>query len=1147
MDGAKEKNSKETDKSVTIQGWRAKAHISCKRRYGLVFKHARNRLLSITLSNLVFHDNGIVLFGVSCSSVVITNCKFMNCQIAVGIAQEESRVCTKSSLSINDTEFLYNTKSVIAYLFNEFFTLTISKCVFRGKVGRFNVTSEDRSTMGAVYIKSKSRKCKVHVSGSITDCIFRELAHEYNGFALSFRLYNLFTTGNLSVLNSTFLNNENGIFVYGGFNVRLTQVTINYTYGYAFIASGPPKIWANVADINVFLDYCIFANNRIGIRMNTNVCLGNFTCSPSSKSLVVKNSLFVGSNETRGNGDTIRFKSVHNSDDSYRPVFIKAVVVLKNVTFQELRNSALYARVQKNANVLISVNNCKFLNSSFQPTVQIEFLEEDPLKCLEQNQSSKFILNKRSRKLVIIEDSTFEGNVGFSGALIFVNGNVTLKNCFFKDNAGLTLGGHVHMRAGYGGLNIINSNFLQTRLKALSNISNVCFVYSESSGPVTVTNSTFTANVNRKFYPILGATRSSSISFDTTSTIRCPTGRRVKLDQSEVTDRFEFERKKKKKGFGSAGDDPCWMKLNFVKIFCEECPDTFYSLQRGWTTGLKIKQVTECLKCPYGAWCENGKVKAKDNFWGLNISTIPPRLQYFRCPLEYCISPSNSNYYVYNGCHGSRTGVLCGKCLDGYSEALYSTSCRKNMKCYDHWFWLASAIYVVVFASYLVFKPPILSQMYKQSLWFKRKPTSSYASPFQHEDNKPHDSGYLKIIFYFYQVAELVMIKSPEETLHMVPIIPPVIAIFNFQVKTLDGSIGCPFPGLTVVTKELFRCLKFLATLISIGFIYAIHRAASTSRYICAPSLALYLAVALETLLLGYERLADTTLKLMHCVPMGTDWRLFVDGNIPCWQWWQYLLIAFIVAFIVPLVLVLFWGSLMLAKDKVTAKGLLTACVFPLPCLIAWIVRHYKNWKTQDEEMLFAGNFEDVEQIKEVLHGPFREASNGDSGTLYWESVLTGRRLILLTIHTFITDPMTRFFCLNCASVLFLIHHLAMRPFRDRKANICEGFSLMSLTVICTFSLVEATYISEGRYPTGPGQNLFHALQWIEMGLLSLAPSAACVFLVFAALSLLARLLYHCVKCLFHVMWCRCFIQESSMPRSLLLNWDPAEELQPVA
>ena len=122
-----------------------------------------------------------------------------------------------------------------------------------------------------------------------------------------------------------------------------------------------------------------------------------------------------------------------------------------------------------------------------------------------------------------------------------------------------------------------------------------------------------------------------------------------------------------------------------------------------------------------------------------------------------------------------------------------------------------------------------------------------------------------------------------------------------------------------------------------------------------------------------------------------------------------------------------------------------------------------------------------------------------------------------------------------------------MRPFRDRKANICEGFSLMSLIVICTFSLTEASYISEGIDPTGPNQNLFHALQWIEIGLLGLAPSAVCVIVVFAALSQLARLLYHCLRGLFRVMRCRCLIRESSMPRLLLRNWDPVEELQTVS
>ena len=445
-------------------------------------------------------------------------------------------------------------------------------------------------------------------------------------------------------------------------------------------------------------------------------------------------------------------------------------------------------------------------------------------------------------------------------------------------------------------------------------------------------------------------------------------------------------------------------------------------------------------------------------------------------------------------------------------------------------------IYVAAFAVYIVFKPPIFSELLKYSLWFKYKPGFSNLHQTSSEENKEHDSGYLKIIFYFYQVAELVMIRSPEKTFHLVPIIPPIMAIFNFQVKSLNGSIGCPFPGLTVVTKELFKCMKFVGTLLSIGLIYAIHRATSRSLHRAPPSMKLYLAVALETLLLGYERLADTSLNLMHCVPVEKDWLLFVDAHIACWQWWQFLLIGFIMSFIIPLVLVLFWGSLKLSKDKVTAKEFLIACTFPLPCLLIWFFRKYR--KKDDRQMLNSEKVHNAEEIKQVLHGPFRAGSSEDHGTLYWESVLTGRRLILLVVHTFATDPTIRFVCLSCACVIMLVHHLTMRPFRERKANICEGFSLLSLVVICMFSLTEATFISQGTDPSGPSKDLFYALQWIEIGLLSLAPLALCLLVAFCALSQLARLLFHCITYLSRVITRKCCIQESLIPRPLVVDWD---------
>ena len=1105
--------------------------------------------------------------------------------------QEESFApsCQTSTLVVSDSEFWYNTKgSIIVYLFNEFFNLTISRCLFQDRKGKFNVTSGDRKTTAAVYVRSTVLRelPKIYLAASITDSIFRELGHEDNSFAFSVRIRQDLSYGNLMLSNTSFLNNENAVFVHGGFGLRLTKVTINSTYGYAITASGPPKTTPTTPGIKVLLDQCLLANNRIAIRMSTTSCLSkHYICSTSDQTLVVRNSLFVG-HKTHGFGDAIRFaikrptqepspktqtqlsydlETMQPDQQLYFSLDFEAKVLLENVTFRELHGCALSFEADKNIHGLISFKNCKFLNNSQlmhrlvdRATVHIEIKDEDQPKCREgeRSNSNEFMWKKNFSLPVIFEDSIFEGNVGVFGALDLMNVNVTIKNCHFKDNEGSTPGGHVLMKTGYGRLNIVNSSFLQTAFKRSANVKQTvssygCFLRSESVGPVRIESSSFTANVDREFYdPLFEVTKCSSIKIDDSSTLRCRYGRQMKRER--IVTGFELVKDGDEK-FAWEGDETCWTNVSYIKLFCDECPNGFYTLQRGSTNGLNINKATKCLKCPYGATCEDGEIIAKENFWGFNISKRPPSLQFISCPVEYCRTATHSSHYAYSVCHGNRSGVLCGHCSPGYSEVLYSTSCRKIEKCNDHWFWVASFIYVIFFALYVVFKPPIFSLLYQQSLWFTKKDENTRQQSSANEDTSDkHDAGYLKIVFYFYQVAELVMVKSPENTLHMVPFIPPVIALFNFQVKTMNGSIGCPFPGLDAVTKELFMCLKFLATLLSIGFIYVIHRFISKLFYLPAPSLPLYLAVALETLLLGYETLADTTLKLMHCVPIGQDWRLFMDGNIQCWQWWQYLFIVFIVVFVIPLVLVLFWGSLMLSKDTVSAKEFLISCAFPLPFLLIWIFRYCKKRPNRNQPYPSGVDSpDDAEEIKKVLHDPFRPSSDDTHGTLYWESVLTGRRLILLTIHAFSTDPMTRFVCLDFACFLILLHHLTARPFRERAANIWESLSLISLVAICTVNLAEATYISEGIEPTGPSKRFLYAFLWIEIVLLGLLPSVACLLVVFAVLSQVIRVLYHCIRILSDAMnECVTRVMPlGSSPRSrqlVLIDWGEPEELHSV-
>ena len=64
------------------------------------------------------------------------------------------------------------------------------------------------------------------------------------------------------------------------------------------------------------------------------------------------------------------------------------------------------------------------------------------------------------------------------------------------------------------------------------------------------------------------------------------------------------------------------------------------------------------------------------------------------------------------------------------------------------------------------------------------------------------------------------------------------------------------------------------------------------------------MAVVMEVLLLGYESLAETALKLMNCVSIGSGKWLLIDVNAPCMQRWYYLLLAYIAIFLIPFIIV---------------------------------------------------------------------------------------------------------------------------------------------------------------------------------------------------------------------------------------------------
>ncbi|XP_022782377.1 uncharacterized protein LOC111323321 [Stylophora pistillata] len=607
--------------------------------YGIEFgPKFRHNFAEVFLSNLVFDNGtyGVVLANVSSYNIVIVKCKLSNFhKAAVRILWNEinSIILEKCSLVATDSEFRYNAKSILAMLPNAIVETNISRCLFEGAKGRFKVTSDLRNATGAVFVRSQANVVityPIHVLVSITESIFQELGHEDNSFAVSVTVDNLFGNGSISLSNTSFLNNENSVFVHGGLGLNFTNVTVNSTYGYAIMASAPPKTLIKAPGVRVFLENCILANNRIGIRMSTTTCLDNTAryCSTGDQTLIVRNSLILGGNETLGAGDAIRFGMSFPKRNDTRAVLkpsteevylspdFEAKLLLDNVTFLGLHDCALSVTIEKNVIGLISVKNCRFLNNTQfvnrldeRAAIQIEFPNDDPPKCprtAKGNESKELMWNKKSELPVMIEDTSFENNVGITGAMNFLNGNITIKNCAFKNNEGVALGGHVYMKTGFGILNINNCSFLQN-LIGDSRVSAIAsFLRSESAGPLKIQNSSFVADVNQEFDPIFAATKSSTIEIDSSTSFKCPDGKQITLENSTQEDGFELVK----------GSETCWISVAYVTFFCEECPDGFYNLKRGSSNGLDIQKVTKCHRCPYGATCENGDIEAQENFWG---------------------------------------------------------------------------------------------------------------------------------------------------------------------------------------------------------------------------------------------------------------------------------------------------------------------------------------------------------------------------------------------------------------------------------------------------------------------------------------------------------------------------------------------------
>ncbi|CAB3993681.1 Hypothetical predicted protein [Paramuricea clavata] len=557
------------------------------------------------------------------------------------------------------------------------------------------------------------------------------------------------------------------------------------------------------------------------------------------------------------------------------------------------------------------------------------------------------------------------------------------------------------------------------------------------------------------------------------------------------------------------------VSCDLFTAYCEQCPRKTYSLKRGEVHNTRSNHI-QCHDCPVGGNCVEGLVTSKPNFWGYQSNQTVTFLQ---CPPKYCCDTDHCEHY--NSCHGNRMGTLCGECPSGMSESLFDTKCKANKDCTSVTFWPAISAYLIMYLSFFLYQKDIINFI------LRRFTPRCFLSSRNGRNSEP--GGFLKIIFYYYHVVHL-LDKSvgSEAKVQLFDDTENFISrAFNFLIIAIP-SIDCPFRDIRPVQKAVivhsvgYSLLALLFLLYLSIFVFKVVkklRTRSTQQTVADaetmdhsssleenPLLGRIVGAFANISLLTYALSTQLCLSLLHCVPVGDNQVLFLDGHVKCYKTFQYFLFGYMISSILPFCLVPVLGSYLLKLNRISVAQFCLACIFPLPFCCYWsclLVRNSSWWmrpsrrvetneRIQDDVIdqnstdsattegrgTVSGNSNPETEnlstqtelrgsksaVLHILLGPFRPHKAifiFPASHLPWEGFLILRRLVLILVLTFVYDTRVKATLSMILCAVILLPHVLVKPFKSASDNVLETLSLVMLIIISGFNLIKSIYYGE--------------------------------------------------------------------------------------
>ena len=330
--------------------------------------------------------------------------------------------------------------------------------------------------------------------------------------------------------------------------------------------------------------------------------------------------------------------------------------------------------------------------------------------------------------------------------------------------------------------------------------------------------------------------------------------------------------------------------------------------------------------------------------------------------------------------------------------------------------------------------------------------------------------GLLKVIIFFYQASVLFKVYSKGTSHVLTQIIQEVIAtLFNVRIDGLffQDISWCPFHNLNPVPKLLFKTSFILYLFFILLAIFLIFKTSELLKgydeHTSEAFSSRLFSCALRILLISYATITVTCFNLLSCVDLGPFGKvLFIDGSIHCYNWWQLIVIAVVCIWIASYPIAIYVTSWLLHRNRISTRWFLVSLLLPFAVIIYWIYVPITCRKDNTAAVQLQAKKllnKNTNEILDVLEGPFRKYHGtgiDNSFRLPWESILIGRRFMLIFVKAFVTNVVIRLYLMQIFSILFLVHHIYVKPFSSNLLNSLETVSLITLIIICGLNMLPA-------------------------------------------------------------------------------------------